>query len=967
MRQGCRKLLLFSLVLLISISSNVLDAFASSHSWVQQSQEYQDLYSQGMDGVFNSESPFEFETGDEQIDAIAVKMAAGQPLTEEEQSYYDVWSAENWVEAGRLNLLTELLSDDSSDDVGWVESAISGLVFSVGNGAYRLLNRGAYPFTINNLIFGRLCDENYVGINLLQFELTSYNPYGVVSAYLYRILRGIVYSLFLFVFLAELVRQVYSQDKKSRSELKNTCKMILFMFLLIYIFPKAADFVLYLKDACMKMIYDEFSSLSRLGNDIVATFRGQYNNHDSLLNAFMFVAAVFCVIPFAFSYIKIALMQLLLFGGAPVIFVLSIKNPKLLSSWASTFFSNIFIPVIDMVLILLPVLLNTIKFAIPLHVAGVEVDDISFIFSLIQLTCIFSVTPMRNAVLRLVGNLTGMQMGGSLGGLGMVAMMAARTMSSMKHRGGADYHKKGGNASQGTDKDLASHLGAVNDNFFDGRQNAFRDLNDFEFGNANDNKVATSQSNPFAGNDADATDDLSSMPTMAQTFGGGGISVGTGPMDDSDMAKPESVAELSGTGTKDLNEVGVGASVDSREFGTTPDVSLSSEGDNEVDMGASVDASIPQISDTVPSNIPTINSGTMPSDTVDGLDQAVAVGYGGIESVSQNRMDNLQKMDNYSAEMSRIADSNYQLQSNMDTAVAKKEQVDAILASGMDRDGVTPLSRERRAELNHEALSLSAVEEKCQNQIKANNNRMAVMRTSYDNASRAEKSYAEMYAQAGMSKQTYTSASAFKRQMRIDNAKRELATYKNFDTKQFEGVLTPAEREKYYRQRVTHDARMSVARAGLKAAYGTAVATSAIVGAAAGAYGGPSSAGMGAMLGASLPGMSVGLAKKVGNTGRSIANTIPNLRAPQTNRMYSFPYGPAHSTQNTAIPQPMGGVKATTSQPVSQPSSTIQNSSTGVENTGKPQPSVVDVFKKRAEQGANLDLSKYLDNNGNDE
>lgn len=956
MRQGCRKLLIFSLILFFSLSSYTMDVFASSHSWVQNSQEYKEFYNQGIDGVFDTNN--NFDTGDEQIDAIANKKMLGQPLTEEEQTYFNTWAQENLIKAGSLELLVSFMSGD--DDVGWAENAIAGIVYSVGRGAYVLLNKGAYPFTINNLVFGRMCDQNRIGISLVQFELTTYNPYGIVSAYLYRILRSIAYTLFLFSFLAELVRQVYAHDKKSRSELKNTCQMIVFMFLLIYIFPKVADFVLYLKDVIMKLIYDEFDGLVGLGTDIVATFRGQYQSHGSLLNAFMFDAAVFCVIPFAFSYIKIALMQLLLFGGAPVIFVLSIRNQKLLSSWASTFFSNIFIPVIDMVLILLPVMLNTIKSIIISNVPGVRESDVALVFALIELTCIFAVTPMRNVILRMVGNMTGMQMGGSLGGLGMIAVMAARTMGSLKNRGGERGYKQGGNANYESDKALADHMGAVNDSYFDSRQNSnsFRNLPDFESGSADDNSVAMSQPTSFgaSGTGMNGMEDNDMVPNTQQMGIPGGVNAyEDSSFDDSDRAVPESVAELSGAAPMDLSDVGSG--VDSINNATQ--VQVSPEDYDESGITDTVD--YPQISGGSYDNmIPSVNMSSSTSGVYsdNGTQFDMSTGYGGIESVSQSRLDNLQKMDTYKTEMSRIADSNYQLQSNIDKASEQKARVDAMLAGGVDSDGVTPLTNERRAELNHEALSLSAVEGKCQSQIKANNDRMSVMKTSYDNAVRAEKSYAEMYAQAGMSKQTYTSSTAFKRQMRIDNAKRELATYKNFDTKQFENVLTPAEREKYYRQRATHDARVNVAKAGLKVAYGTAVATTAIVGAAAGAYSGPSSAAAGALLGAKIPGMAAGLGRKAGHAGVNAVQTLSNIRTPKDRRMYSFPNGTAqqHVPQpHSNVETPIRTVEQDKAQPYVAPQPVVKQES------AEPKKSVVDVFDERAERGKNLDLSKYLD------
>lgn len=963
MHHKCRQLLAMAVVVFALFLYDTIDVSASSHSWVQGTQEYNSLYENGMDGMIGSTtSDIQIETGNAERDAVVQKLLHNVALTEDEEQIMATWMEEDFSSYTETMLAISLATIDG--DVGWVESAISGLFASVGKGAYRLFNRGAYPFTINNMLFGRMCDDNYIGINLVAFELTTYNPYGIVGAYLYRFFRSIAYGLFLWMFLAEIVRQVYSNDKKSRAEFKNTCQMILFLMIVMYLFPKVADLTIYLKDAFVKMIYDQFSNLSNLGNDIVATFKEQYEEEKSLLNAFLFDAAVFSVVPYAISYIKIALMELLLFCLGPGIFILSIKNHKLLSTWGMTFFSNIFISVIDMIMVLLPVLMNTIKRVIVYSVPGITSNSIGLVFVIIELTCLFAVVPLRSALLRMIGNATGVQMGGSLGGIGVIAMMAARTMRGMKRGGDMETgRKRGGNTGNyETDSSMADHIGAVNDNFFENRQNGFRDLPDFNLDNDTNSGFATAQSFAASATDTNgySTRDNADVPAGTGSVIGVDNSAATA-FDESNIMSQESVADLSGKGPIDLSDVETDIGSFESDISQIP---ASTDNFEETVTGIGTSR------DQVQSMEPVLNDQDMSASAIladQNVDSAIMgssngafINYSGNESISERRQQNLEKMDQYSGEMASIADENMRLQKNISETAEHRNEVNRLLASGYESDNITPLTQERRSELDHLSHSLSAVEDKNKEEIASNNSKMAVLRDSYNSAVRNEKSFAEMYAQAGLSKQTFTTASAFKRQNRIDNAKRELATYKNFDSRQFEGILTPAERERYYRQRVTHDARISAAKAGMSVVYGTAVATTAFVGAAAGAHGGLSSTMTGAYVGANIPGMAVGLGKTIGRKSVNAAHVVSNLRTS------AYPQHSASGVGNYANISHQSVRSIDRDHIIDSPhNQSMKPTSSQPEIKTQQKKTVVDRFDERAEKGEKLDLSKYL--NGENE
>ena len=110
---------------------------------------------------------------------------------------------------------------------------------------------------------------------------------------------------------------------------------------------------------------------------------------------------------------------------------------------------------------------------------------------------------------------------------------------------------------------------------------------------------------------------------------------------------------------------------------------------------------------------------------------------------------------------------------------------------------------------------------------------------------KVEKEYAKAWEIGGMSGRSYQNARDYRFQAKVDQAQKSLATYQNFDSKRFENILTPEEKENFYREREIHEKRekaVQMIAAGGRFVADKAVFAATVTAAAAGAtfsaYGG---------------------------------------------------------------------------------------------------------------------------------
>lgn len=277
-----------------------------------------------------------------------------------------------------------------------------------------------YNFSIDGIILGRLAAGSTV--NYTGFDFGNNNPWSSIGAVIYRSLRNACLGGMMFVYLVILAKNIVMTGEKARTYLKEYLSTMVFMFVLIYIMPQLLDMVIYWRDTILKLVHDGLYSsgiASASSTSIVEEYRNIAVNEMNTFNVLLYMGASISTVWYLLSYLKIAMIQAMLFGIFPLIAVLSIQNRKLIHDWFWMFIGNVMVPFFDFIILLMPIVVNN------------TISTNKILKALIKLFIIMSAIPARNAVLRLISLHSGQGIGGGFGafaGLGMTALNAGRNM-----------------------------------------------------------------------------------------------------------------------------------------------------------------------------------------------------------------------------------------------------------------------------------------------------------------------------------------------------------------------------------------------------------------------------------------------------------------------------------------------------------------------------------------------------------
>lgn len=376
--------------------------------------------------------------------------------------------------------------------------------------------------SIDGLILGSM---NGTGAAIAQFDLNDGNGYGVVGATFYVALRRLALSLTFVLTCWIVASQGLNNGAKARATLKEQFQSIVFMLLLLYIMPQFVQFFLIIRDNIMQLL-SGYAGVS----GILMEYRDMYRNNPGLINGFLYCAAMFANIFFLGSYVTVAMTETILFGLFPVFAILSIRQKKMFENWMTVFFSNLAIPMIDYALLLLPAKMTEL---------GVAFGGM---VTLINLFIIWSIIPARNAILKTFGNVTGVTLGGGMGALGMLGMMAAKMALS---KGSGDSHSSGGNRDTGELKGNADMAERMSEELGHNQAIAAKDMADIDslMSDADIGHSTTTMTELQSGGDefTESTDEMASLGTegtaedmdvgtVSGAFEGDNISMESGAM-----------------------------------------------------------------------------------------------------------------------------------------------------------------------------------------------------------------------------------------------------------------------------------------------------------------------------------------------------------------------------------------------------------------------------------------------------
>lgn len=322
-----------------------------------------------------------------------------------------------WLKDTQDNSIYENAVDASEDaqDIkvkkpGRVEKYIAELLRNIGSGVISLLQDNV-GISLDGIVYGRVGSGQPNRVNIFAFELRKGNPYGVSGAIGYSLIRGMAFAFLGIQFTAALAKAAWTgQTAKSREEIKSLFPSTALKFAVLMLMPYLLDVALYVRDVVLYGIKEVTGQMITGGATISMSkaFLMNAERSGTFIDALMYLGTVALTIYFMFLYIAVAIDMLICFVGFPVLCMLHSRKRDLINGWIMTVFSNILTPMIDAMLLLIP-LLTSLMLS----------DTISGV-SIIQLIMCLLIVPARS---RLKG-LLGIQSNERNGFLGAMAMMA---------------------------------------------------------------------------------------------------------------------------------------------------------------------------------------------------------------------------------------------------------------------------------------------------------------------------------------------------------------------------------------------------------------------------------------------------------------------------------------------------------------------------------------------------------------
>lgn len=339
--------------------------------------------------------------------------------------------------AGELN---------ENDEPSPAEKLFASLFAGIGTGITKALKGDTVDASTTGIIAGSITKGD--GEYYFVFDLREGNLYGIIGATVYVALRAMV-LLILFIFVSwDIVQTLITGKPEGFAALKQNIYQMIVSLIILYLMPNFVDWLCTARDSISILLFNSISdnsgATSGLSAVIESTYLEAYEANPTFINAIIYLGI--CCIPLTFliSYTRVAVTQTILFGTFPVFCVLGARDKKLISSWSNVVFTNIFVPTLDLSLILLPQLF--------IEKIGFSNGVLKAIFVFVLFT---SIVPIRNQILQLLGNGFGVEADRSLIGLGKRALSGAKELGGLL---------RGGNKGQGgSNENESPEMGSAKD------------------------------------------------------------------------------------------------------------------------------------------------------------------------------------------------------------------------------------------------------------------------------------------------------------------------------------------------------------------------------------------------------------------------------------------------------------------------------------------------------------------------
>ena len=351
--------------------------------------------------VYATEITEELEIVNEIDEANEDRFSYGSPWMEgADQSIYS-----NSIDA------TEEEQEIEPDDPGIVEKNLAELIRNAASSLISLLedNLGA---SLDKIIYGRVGSGKPNSVNIYSFELRSGNPYGVTASVCYSVIRSIAFVFLGISFVFILAKASWTgHTAQNQEQIKTSIYSIAMKFAALTLMPYVFDVGLYIRDVLLYGIKEVTGLMITNGATLSLSKAFLLNAEQSgrFIDALMYLSTVLLTLYFAFIYVAVAIDLLICFVAFPIMCVLQTQKKDLLGNWGMNVLSDMLTPVLDAVLLLVPLL------------TSLMLADVIKGIAIIQMIMCMLIIPSRNRIKALLG-IQSNERGGILGAMAMLSL-----------------------------------------------------------------------------------------------------------------------------------------------------------------------------------------------------------------------------------------------------------------------------------------------------------------------------------------------------------------------------------------------------------------------------------------------------------------------------------------------------------------------------------------------------------------
>lgn len=351
------------------------------------------------------------------VSAMAVTEDIGidNEVDEENQDRFTYGSP--WMEHADQSIYSNQIDASEEDQEiepdkpGIVEKRLSELIRNAASSLIALLedNLGA---SLDKIIYGRVGSGKPNSVNIYSFELRSGNPYGVTASVCYSVIRSIAFVSIGIVFVFILAKASWTgHTAQSREQIKSSIYNVGMRFAMLTLMPYIFDVGLYIRDVVLYGIKEVTGLMITNGATLSLSRAFLINAEQSgrFVDALMYLGTVLLTMYFAIIYVAVAIDLLICFVVFPIMCVMQTPKRDLLGNWIMNVVSDMLTPVLDAVLLLVPLL------------TSLMLADVVKGIAIIQMIMCMLLIPSRNRIKALLG-IQSNERGGILGAMAMFSI-----------------------------------------------------------------------------------------------------------------------------------------------------------------------------------------------------------------------------------------------------------------------------------------------------------------------------------------------------------------------------------------------------------------------------------------------------------------------------------------------------------------------------------------------------------------